>query len=38
MRPHTKLQFLIVLIAAFAALPVAAYEKTVCTITVNSSG
>jgi hypothetical protein len=37
MRPHTKFRFLLVLAAAFAALPVAAYETTVCTITVNSA-
>ena len=37
MRPHTTFRFLLVLAAAIAALPAAAYEKTVCTITVNSA-
>ena len=35
--PRTKLRFLFALAAAVVALPVAAFEKTVCTITVNSA-
>jgi hypothetical protein len=37
MHLRAKFRFLIVLAAAFVALPVVAYEKTVCTITVNSA-
>ncbi len=37
MRPPTTFRFLLVLAAAIVALPAAAYEKTVCTITVNSA-
>ena len=37
MRPHTIFRFLLLLAVAIAAVPVAGYEKTVCTITVNSA-
>ena len=37
MRPHTKLRYLFALAAIAVVLPVAAFEKTVCTITVNSA-
>jgi len=38
MRPHMReLRYLIALAAVAIALPVAAFEKTVCTITVNSA-
>jgi hypothetical protein len=38
MRPHKKqLRYLLALAAVIVALPVVAFEKTVCTITVNSA-
>src|SRR5206468_9745062 len=37
MRLHTTCRLLLVFAAALVAPPVAAYEKTVCTITVNSA-